>query len=159
MVIQRDLGKIEARIKISCKNEVINCKKKNKKLEEKLENVLARLYALEKGTVLKERKRFWIRKKKEKKKHTVLEILEEDVADKKKKIYSDENWIKNEDSLSEGDVKKLEERRVWTAEELKAEISGDTVKKRVYKIPDMKKSLKKISKKTLVKKNVVEKKP
>ena len=47
IVIQRDLGKIETRIKVSCKKELISCKKENKKLREKLDAVLTRLDALE----------------------------------------------------------------------------------------------------------------
>ncbi|MBT3643145.1 hypothetical protein HN604_03060 [archaeon] len=138
MVIGRDLGKIEARIKVSCKGEVSSCKKKNKNLEEKLEVALDRIAALEKGTVLKKRKVFW--RKKERKKPAESEILEED--SKEDGLYSDSE-VASIDELRDGDVKKLGEKRVWTAEELKAEVSGDGEKK----ISKAKRARKKVARK------------
>jgi len=124
IVIQRDLGKIETRIKRSCKNELIASRKENKKLRERLDSVFARLEALESGEVLKEYPKGWAwNRGKEKKKHSVLEMLEED--DTKEAMYSDEGEIEKMNAVADGGARKFGEKRVWTAEELKAGVSGE----------------------------------
>ncbi len=150
IVIQRDLGKIETRIKVSCKKELISCKKENKKLREKLDAVLTRLDALENGEVLREYPKGWAwNRGKEKKKHSVLEILEED---EKGEMYADGGEIEKMNAHSEGRSKKLGEKRVWTAEELKAEVSDEGKVKNASKRSSKKAKKKKIARKELNKK-------
>jgi len=152
IVIQRDLGKIETRIKVSCKKELIASRKENKKLRERLDSVFSRLEALENGEILREYPRGWAwNRGKEKKKHSVLEILEED---EKGEMYADEGEIEKMNVVAEGGARKFGEKRVWTAEELKAEVSDEGKVKNASKRSSKKAKKKKIARK---KKKVVRK--